>query len=142
MSVVIVGAGPAGTRAAEVLVGAGLRPIVIDEAQDSGGRIYQRQPAGFRRTARALYGFEAAKAQAIHGIFDRLRPSFDFRPRTLAWNLRPGLIDTICDGRAGTVPFHQVILCTGAMDRVIPLPGWTFRRCKTSFSPHRTGSAG
>ncbi|GLR85214.1 NAD(P)/FAD-dependent oxidoreductase [Bradyrhizobium iriomotense] len=125
MSVVIVGAGPAGTRAAEVLAGAGLRPIVIDEAPDSGGRIYQRQPAGFHRTARDLYGFEAAKAQAVHDVFDHLRPSIDFRPRTLAWNLRSGVIDTICDGKASAVPFEQTILCTGAMDRVIPLPGWT-----------------
>ncbi|WFU37463.1 NAD(P)/FAD-dependent oxidoreductase [Bradyrhizobium sp. CB82] len=125
MSVVIVGAGPAGTRAAEVLVGAGLRPIVIDEAPDSGGRIYQRQPAGFHRTARALYGFEAPKAQAIHDSFDRLRPAIDFRPRSLAWNLRSGVVDTICDGKASAVPFEQTILCTGAMDRVIPLPGWT-----------------
>ena len=58
MSIVIIGAGPAGTRAAEVLVGAGLRPVVIDEGLESGGRIYQRQPSGFRRTARTLYGFE------------------------------------------------------------------------------------
>jgi NADPH-dependent 2,4-dienoyl-CoA reductase/sulfur reductase-like enzyme len=125
MSVVIIGAGPAGTRAAEVFVGAGLRPIVIDEAPDNGGRIYQRQPAGFRRAAPSLYGFEAKKAQAIHDTFDRLRPSIDFRPRTLAWNLRRGVIDTICDGTASALPFEQVILCTGAMDRVIPLPGWT-----------------
>lgn len=125
MSIVIVGAGPAGTRAAEVLVGAGLRPIVIDEAPDNGGRIYQRQPNGFHREARTLYGFEANKARALHDSFDRLRPSIDFRPRTLAWNLRPGLIDTICDGKARTVPFAQTILCTGAMDRVVPLPGWT-----------------
>jgi len=125
MSVVIVGAGPAGTRAAEVLTGAGLRPTVIDEAPDNGGRIYQRQPAGFQRVARVLYGFEADKARAIHETFDRLRASIDFRPRTLAWNLRPGLIDTICDGKARAIPFAQTILCTGAMDRVIPLPGWT-----------------
>lgn len=126
MSIAIVGAGPAGTRAAEVLVGAGLRPIVIDEAPENGGRIYQRQPNGFHRTARELYGFEAKKARAIHEAFDQLRrTSIDFRPRTLAWNLRPGVIDTICDGEARAVPFAQTILCTGAMDRVIPLPGWT-----------------
>ncbi|MBR0827773.1 FAD-dependent oxidoreductase [Bradyrhizobium manausense] len=125
MSIVIVGAGPAGTRAAEVLVGAGVQPIVIDEAPDNGGRIYQRQPNGFHRTARALYGFEAKKARAIHEAFDKLRTSIDFRPRTLAWNLRPGVIDTICDGKASAMPFAQTILCTGAMDRVIPLPGWT-----------------
>ncbi|MFL6836697.1 MAG: FAD-dependent oxidoreductase [Bradyrhizobium sp.] len=125
MSIVIVGAGPAGTRAAEILVGAGLRPIVIDEAPENGGRIYQRQPAEFHRTLRALYGFEAAKARAIHDTFDQLRTSIDFRPRTLAWNMRPGIIDTMCDGKARTVGFAQTILCTGAMDRVIPLPGWT-----------------
>ena len=125
MSVVIVGAGPAGTRAAEILVGAGLRPIVIDEAPENGGRIYQRQPNGFHRTLRALYGFEAAKARAIHDTFDQLRVSVDFRPRTLAWNLRPGVIDTICEGKANAVSFAQTILCTGAMDRVIPVPGWT-----------------
>lgn len=125
MSIVIVGAGPAGTRAAQVLVGAGLRPIVIDEAPDNGGRIYQRQPNGFHRTAQTLYGFEATKARAIHDSFDSLRRSIDFRPQTLAWNLRPGTIDTICDGNARAIPFTQTILCTGAMDRVIPLPGWT-----------------
>ena len=125
MSILIIGAGPAGTRAAEVLVSAGLRPIVIDEAPENGGRIYQRQPAGFRRDPRTLYGFEAAKARAIHDVFDQLRPSIDFRPRTLAWNLRQGVIDTICDGKASAVPFAQTILCTGAMDRAVPLPGWT-----------------
>jgi len=125
MSIVIIGAGPAGTRAAEVLVGAGLRPVVIDEGWESGGRIYQRQPSGFRRTAHTLYGFEVAKARAIHDVFDQLRPSIDFRPLTLAWNLRPGVIDTMCEGKARAVPFAQTILCSGAMDRVIPLPGWT-----------------
>ena len=43
-SVLIVGAGPAGTRAAERLVAAGLRPVVVDEAVASGGQIYRRQP--------------------------------------------------------------------------------------------------
>lgn len=125
MSIVIVGAGPAGTRAAEILVRAGLRPIVIDETPENGGRIYQRQPTGFHRPPRVLYGFEAAKARTIHDIFDQLRTSIDFRPRTLAWNMRPGMIDTMCDGKARAVSFAQTILCTGAMDRVIPLPGWT-----------------
>ncbi|MGY4503225.1 NADPH-dependent 2,4-dienoyl-CoA reductase/sulfur reductase-like enzyme [Bradyrhizobium sp. GM24.11] len=137
MSIVIVGAGPAGTRAAEVLVGAGVQPVVIDEAPDSGGRIYQRQPNGFHRTARALYGFEATKARAIHEAFDRLRSSIDFRPRTLAWNLRPGLIDTICEGKASAVQFAQAILCTGAMDRVIPLPGWTLPGVSSRWADHR-----
>ena len=39
---VIVGAGPAGIRAAERLVRAGLRPIVLDEGSRAGGQIYCR----------------------------------------------------------------------------------------------------
>ena len=62
--IVIVGAGPAGTRAAETLVAAGIRPVVVNEAAASGGQIYRRQPAGFSRTAETLYGTEAGRAVA------------------------------------------------------------------------------
>ena len=81
-TVIVVGAGPAGVRAAERLVQAGLRPIVLDEGSRSGGQIYRRQPEGFRRPARALYGPEARKALALHQAFDALRPRLDHRPDT------------------------------------------------------------
>ena len=38
-AVVIVGAGPAGIRAAETLGAAGVRPVVIDEGHKAGGQI-------------------------------------------------------------------------------------------------------
>ena len=47
--VIIIGAGPAGVRAAETLVEAGVRPIVVDEGARDGGQIYRRQPEGFTR---------------------------------------------------------------------------------------------
>jgi NADPH-dependent 2,4-dienoyl-CoA reductase/sulfur reductase-like enzyme len=125
MTVAIVGSGPAGTRAAEVLVAAGVRPVVIDEAPDNGGRIYQRQPPGFRRDGRKLYGFEAGKAAALHACFDGLRERIDYRPCTLVWDMRPGRLCTYGHGRYDEVAFEAVILCTGAMDRIVPLPGWT-----------------
>lgn len=121
---VIIGAGPAGTRAAAVLVAAGLRPVVIDEAPASGGQIYRRQPPGFTR-GDAVYGFEAAKARAIHGAFDGLRGKIDHRPGALAWDIKPGILHVLRDGRDETLPYDDVILATGAMDRIIPLPGWT-----------------
>ena len=40
---VIVGAGPAGIRAAQTLAAYGVRPVVIDEAARGGGQIYIRQ---------------------------------------------------------------------------------------------------
>jgi phytoene dehydrogenase-like protein len=79
-TVVIVGAGPSGTRAAETLVRAGLKPVVIDEAPASGGQIYRRQPPGFRRPIDQLYGYEAPKARRLHDTFDALAGKIDYRP--------------------------------------------------------------
>lgn len=125
MTVAVIGAGPAGTRAVEVLVRAGHRPVWIDEAPANGGRIYQRPVAGTTRDHRTLYGTEAAKAQAIHALGEQLHGACDWRPGTLVWNLRPGLLDTVRAGRHAAIRFDHAILCTGAMDRIVPVPGWT-----------------
>ena len=47
--VVVIGAGPAGLRATEVLARAGFRPLLIDEAERPGGQIYRQPPAGAER---------------------------------------------------------------------------------------------
>lgn len=124
-SVVIVGAGPAGIRAAERLVAAGLRPIVIDEAARSGGQIYRRQPDGFTRPPAALYGFEVGKALALHTAFDALGARIDHRPETLAWNVYDRRVHLLHGNEAGAEPFDALIVATGATDRVMPMPGWT-----------------
>ncbi len=123
--VVVVGAGPAGVRATEALVARGLRPLVIDEAPLAGGQIYRRPPPGFRRTTKELYGFEAAKAEAIHRTFDGLIDAIDYRPRTLAWNVQDRVLYTVRDDVVTPLPFDALVLATGATDRVLPFPGWT-----------------
>lgn len=124
-SVVIVGAGPAGTRAAECLVAHGLRPTVISEAPQNGGQIYRRQPAGFSREARKLYGTEWRKALAIHSTFDRIRASITYLSDTSVFNVVDDTLylDTATGIRRLT--FSSLIIATGAMDRVLPVPGWT-----------------
>ena len=76
LQTVIVGAGPAGVRAAQTLVAHGVRPVVIDEAPRWGGQIYRQPPVGFNRPKRMLYGFEAKRADALHSamadILDRV----------------------------------------------------------------------
>ncbi|WP_322082339.1 NAD(P)/FAD-dependent oxidoreductase [Burkholderia sp. BCC1972] len=124
---VIVGAGPAGVRAAEALVDAGLRPVVIDENARWGGQIYRQPPTdgAFTRGKRTLYGFEAAKADAVHGTMAALLPHVDYRPNTLAWSCGAGRVDTLQDGREVTVPYSHLIIASGATDRLLPVPGWT-----------------
>jgi len=122
---VVIGAGPAGSRAAATLAAAGLAPIVVDEAPASGGQIYRRAPAGFTRPYRTLYGFEAAKARRLHEAFDGIKGSIDYRPETLVWDLKHGALHCLFDGRSREVPYRDVILAPGARDRIIPFPGWT-----------------
>lgn len=122
--VIVVGAGPAGVRAAEILAEAGLAPIVIDEGSRDGGQIYRRQPDNFSRPPSKLYGSEAAKATALHAAFDGLRRRVDYRPDTLAWNVTPGVLHTVHHGQTQDIPFDALIVCSGATDRLMPVKGW------------------
>ncbi len=127
--VIIVGAGPAGVRAAETFAAAGIRPVVIDEGELSGGQIYRRQPSNFSRTYERLYHSDAAKAKALHSTFDALRERIDYRPRTLAWTLRDQTLHVTTDGISSALAFDVLVLATGATDRLAPVPGWTRPGC-------------
>lgn len=122
--VIVVGAGPAGVRATETLVGAGLCPIVIDEGARDGGQIYRRQPTGFRREPAMLYGTEASRAEALHACFDQLRPLIDYRPRHLAWNIAEGRVHVAHDGAVDELAYDALIVASGATDRLMPVKGW------------------
>ncbi len=128
--VAIVGAGPAGLRATEILAEAGLRPLLIDEGHRAGGQIYRRPPPGAERPAAALYGFEAGRAQALHALADVLAPRIAYRPGTMVWGIaarEPAGFDLDCLGPDGhdRVAVDRLVLATGAMDRTLPFPGWT-----------------
>ncbi|RUW38428.1 MULTISPECIES: FAD/NAD(P)-binding oxidoreductase [unclassified Mesorhizobium] len=124
--IVIVGAGPAGIRAAATLVEAGLHPVVIDEGHSAGGQIYRRPPIGFVRTPEQLYGPEAAKARALHALFDRLaeegRLTYCARSSVIA--AHEGRLHVLGEGGVQVIGYDRLILATGASDRVAPVPGW------------------
>ncbi len=124
--VLIVGAGPAGMRAAQTLCTAGLRPTVVDEAARAGGQIYRRPPDGFIRAPEALYGPEAAKARALHDMFDRIcaDDALDYVPGASVVGFADGRAQVLQDGKLRYLPYDRLILATGAMDRVAPVPGW------------------
>ena len=105
--VVIVGGGPAGLRAAEMLVGCGVTPTLLDEAPRIGGRIYQQPPsvAGFACSAQALYGFEADKAGDLHAAFERIREKIDYRPNALAFDLIDNDLHVLVGGRIEVLTF-------------------------------------
>lgn len=125
MNTVVVGAGPAGVRAAQALVRYGIKPIVLDEAARWGGQIYRQQPGGFQRSPGELYGFEASRATEVHRAMAEILPATDYRPASLVWGAEAGHLDVLRGGRSERVKFRNLIIAAGATDRVLPFPGWT-----------------
>ncbi|OWT73483.1 MULTISPECIES: FAD/NAD(P)-binding oxidoreductase [unclassified Achromobacter] len=134
---VIVGAGPAGVRAAQTLLRHGVRPVVVDEGERAGGQIYRRPPQGRDVLARKRYGFEWRRAVALHEAGDAMAVQADYRPRTLVWNgqaangrapaapAQGGVLDLMQGGRAVELPYDSLLIATGATDRLLPFEGWT-----------------
>jgi thioredoxin reductase len=123
--VAIVGAGPAGIAAANVLVAHGVAPVVIDEGLRPGGQIYRQPRLGLRLDIDALLGAEAGNYRRTHATFASLQDRIDYRPRTLAWAIDDRTLHTVQGGAAATVNFDAIILATGATDRTFPIKGWT-----------------
>ncbi|NYZ12263.1 NAD(P)/FAD-dependent oxidoreductase [Azospirillum sp. RWY-5-1] len=124
--VVIVGAGPAGIRAAQTLVAAGLAPVVIDEGARAGGQIYRRPPEGFTRPPETLYGPEAPKARDLHAVFDRMVAAgqLHHHPRSSVLAVAGGELHVQSDAGGSRIGYDRLILATGATDRLAPVPGW------------------
>lgn len=123
--IVIVGAGPAGVRAAATVAAAGLHATILDEGIKPGGRIYQQPPAGAERPAAEIYGFDAGKAQRLHAVLPALQARIDYRPQTLVWNAFEGALDLLTPVGMEQLGFDVLLLATGATDLALPFPGWT-----------------
>lgn len=123
--IVIVGAGPAGISAAEVLCAKGLRPILIDEGARAGGQGYRRPADDLALDMNRLMGSEAQRYAALHRRFEALLPAIDYRPRTLVWAIDGKQLHLLHEGKAETLAFDKLLIASGAMDRVAPMPGWT-----------------
>ncbi|WP_162616322.1 NAD(P)/FAD-dependent oxidoreductase [Xylanimonas allomyrinae] len=115
--VVVIGAGPAGLAAAEVSARSGLSVLLVDENEDVGGQILRR------RLPRP--GCSPAGAVVPAGV--------TFLNRTTCVGIHPGFmvsLDVAGKGRASSA--RAVVVATGAVEQVFPVPGWTTRGVMTA----------
>ncbi len=119
----IVGAGPAGMAAANVLAAAGLAVTVVDEGHRPGGQIFRQLPEGVD-----AHGAIAEPPSHRHG-HTLLEEFARGTVRTIAgatvWDCKPGRVWFEHDGASRLLRCRHLLLATGAYDRCIPFPGWT-----------------
>jgi len=120
---IVIGAGPAGMAAATLAAGHGMSVLVLDEQPAAGGQIY-----------RNLSGSTAAQQEILGPDYTSGRPilaALDAAPLTLisgavVWDVADDCTVTYsAGGVAQRAHAGHLLLATGAIERPVPLPGWT-----------------
>ncbi|GAA0577772.1 NAD(P)/FAD-dependent oxidoreductase [Craurococcus roseus] len=126
--VVVVGAGPAGMAAAAEAATARVSVLVADDNPAAGGQVWRAAAAGPLADGRVLGKDYAAGGGAATRAFAGLAGAVDHLPRAQVWHLDDrlelGLTLPDCGG-AAVVRAGRVVLATGALERPVPVPGWT-----------------
>jgi NADPH-dependent 2,4-dienoyl-CoA reductase/sulfur reductase-like enzyme len=123
----VVGAGPAGMAAASTAARLGVSTLLVDEQAALGGQIYRNVESH----SNDADGVSAADWQRGAALVREFRASgARHRAGTQVWQLDPAR-DGACkvyvtDGtQADVISARRVLLATGAMERPVPIPGWT-----------------
>ncbi len=119
----IIGAGPAGMAAASEAASAGIASILIDEQPNVGGQIYRdvQRVAPLRGKMLGqdyLDGLPLAKAVA--------NPLISHIAGAVVWQVETdGTITYSIDDQSHQIKASRILIATGAIERPMPLPGWT-----------------
>jgi NADPH-dependent 2,4-dienoyl-CoA reductase/sulfur reductase-like enzyme len=120
---VILGAGPAGMAAAARAAGLGLSVVLLDEQARAGGQIY-RDVAQASPASRAILGQDYADGLALTQALDH--PNISHLTGASLWQLDPsGEVGFTRNGRAAVANCKRILLANGALERPMPIPGWT-----------------
>lgn len=119
----IVGAGPAGMSAAVLAAELGLSVALLDEQAVPGGQIYRH--VGIAPAARLdVLGPDYAAGLTLVDAF-KLSAARHIGGAAV-WQVTPQrTVHYLKDGQVKQLQAEQLILCTGALERPFPIPGWT-----------------
>jgi thioredoxin reductase len=121
--VVIVGAGPAGGRAALEAARHGLNTVIIDEQPKAGGQVWRAKAAAIRKAPRTIeseagerFRKELAASTVVH------------HHSTRVWQIEHGdgwRLGLLTETGASVLSSRALIIAAGAQERILPVPGWT-----------------
>lgn len=124
----VVGAGPAGLAAATLAAANGARVVVLDENAAPGGQIYR----GVTRNSPERSSFLGKDYWAGRSLADGfLASGADYAPGCAVWSLEAAErlseaeLGVSQNGDATLVGARGVIVATGAIERPMPVVGWT-----------------
>jgi thioredoxin reductase len=120
---IVIGAGPAGMAAAQEAAGNGLSVLLLDEQRGAGGQIYRDIERADKRRG-DLLGKDYLEGLALA---EGLRhPSIEHIGGAVVWQIDgERRVAFSVDGAARIASGKRLLIATGAIERPMPVPGWT-----------------
>ncbi|WP_300550949.1 NAD(P)/FAD-dependent oxidoreductase [Roseovarius sp.] len=119
----IIGAGPAGMAAATMAADKGLSVCILDEQPRAGGQIY-RDVDRVAPLRGDLLGKDYTEGRALtQGLG---APGITHLAGAVVWAIEEGpRLACTQVGKGALIDARHVLLATGALERPMPVPGWT-----------------
>ncbi|WP_251134296.1 MULTISPECIES: NAD(P)/FAD-dependent oxidoreductase [Roseobacteraceae] len=119
----IVGGGPAGMNAAILLAEAGVRVVIMDRAARAGGQVYRSAADSVLPRPEAL-GLDYTEGVALITAFESCAATHIAAADV--WHIgEDGTILYSLNGTTRQLQAREILLCPGAIERPMPIPGWT-----------------
>ncbi|GJH29461.1 FAD/NAD(P)-binding oxidoreductase [Caballeronia novacaledonica] len=115
VDIAVVGAGPAGLKAAQIAARAGARVALIDNNPRPGGQIWRQGPT-LAPAAQLRQWLDETRAHANLIVMNGTKVAAAPDDKRL-------LLER--DGAPLTLAYSKLILATGARERLLPFEGWT-----------------
>lgn len=122
---IVLGAGPAGAEAAMAASGAGLDVVLVDEGHAAGGQVWR---APFPGLTLPKQDADATAGAALRARLAASRVEAHFGARAWSANRLPEggfRLDAAAEAGPLSLTAPRLVAATGAVERVIPFPGWT-----------------
>ncbi|MGH8416375.1 MAG: FAD-dependent oxidoreductase [Pseudomonas sp.] len=123
VDLIIIGAGPAGINAALEAKAHGLDVVLLDEQGSPGGQIWRNVGQTDADTRQVLGNDYTAGLRLVEAL---LASDVRYLPNAAVWQVtEERRVHVLVGGKARVLQGRQLLIATGAMERPMPIPGWT-----------------